>query len=270
LQRRSPNSTRARCSRKSMNRNLASLGGETVCLPAGDFSNSAAAGDMNFWSACRRWRGRARALYGRRLRLNCQSGSYTQLDAPRDSAKVFDTTNTRAGRLPQSETALWCVSPCSVLMRVPYGKGTKPVDGFHYEEGVTGEDHFKYSVGKCRLCGWAPASPMPSPATAGARPSAVWKAAAWWTACPLILSPPSTRRGAQVSTETIITDRREKELSDLGFAPLVHCKALTTRLSSVSKLARSLRSTTQSRLMPTPGSPRSCLTCWLSPASPTI
>jgi type VI secretion system protein ImpC len=25
-------------------------------------------------------------------------------------------------------------------------------------------------------------------------------------------------------TETIITDRREKELADLGFAPLVHCK----------------------------------------------
>ncbi len=30
--------------------------------------------------------------------------------------------------------------------------------------------------------------------------------------------------GAEVPTEIAITDRREKELADLGFIPLVHCK----------------------------------------------
>ena len=31
-----------------------------------------------------------------------------------------------------------------VLMRLPYGKDTKPVEGFNYEEHVDGTDHSKY------------------------------------------------------------------------------------------------------------------------------
>ena len=31
-----------------------------------------------------------------------------------------------------------------MLMRLPYGKDTKPIEGFNYEEGVDGTDHSKY------------------------------------------------------------------------------------------------------------------------------
>jgi type VI secretion system protein ImpC len=39
-------------------------------------------------------------------------------------------------------------------------------------------------------------------------------------------------------TEVPITDRREKELADLGFVPLVHCKGPTTPLFSACKPPR--------------------------------
>ena len=32
-------------------------------------------------------------------------------------------------------------------MRLPYGRDTKPVDGFAYEENVDGSDHSKYLWG---------------------------------------------------------------------------------------------------------------------------
>ena len=66
---------------------------------------------------------------------------------------------------------------------------------------------------------------MRSRSTAGARPSGVWKAAAWSKVC---RSTTSTTDDGDVAmkcpTEVPITDRREKELADLGFIPLVHCK----------------------------------------------
>ena len=34
-----------------------------------------------------------------------------------------------------------------VLMRLPYGRDTVPVDAFNYEEGVDGTDHTKYLWG---------------------------------------------------------------------------------------------------------------------------
>ena len=61
--------------------------------------------------------------------------------------------------------------------------------------------------------------------TAGARASAAWRAAAWWKACRCTTSGPTTGDVAmKCPTEMPITDRREKELADLGFIPLVHCK----------------------------------------------
>ena len=59
----------------------------------------------------------------------------------------------------------------------------------------------------------------------GAPPSAGWKAAAWWTGLPSHNF--YTEQGdvaLKCPTEMPITDRREKELADLGFVPLVHCK----------------------------------------------
>ena len=152
--------------------------------------------------------------------------TFTQLDAPRDLAKVFDTTEYarwKGFRLSEDSRYV-CLALPHVLMRVPYGKATKPVDGFHYEEGVTGADHSKYLWGNAAYA-------------LGARMSNAFARYGWCAAIRgvegggLVDSLPThtfTTDSGDVAlkcpTETIITDRREKELADLGFAPLVHCK----------------------------------------------
>jgi len=152
--------------------------------------------------------------------------SYTQLDAPRDIAKVFDTTEYARwkGFRASEDSRYVCLTLPHVLLRVPYGKDTKAVDGFHYEEGVTGADHSKYLWGNASYA-------------LGARITNAFARYGWCAAIRgvegggLVDSLPShtfqTEQGdvaLKCPTETIITDRREKELADQGFAPLVHCK----------------------------------------------
>ena len=72
--------------------------------------------------------------------------SYTALDAPRDLAKIFDTTEYAKWKsFRQSEDSRY-VALClpRTLGRLPYGKDTKPVEAFNYEEHVDGSDHSKY------------------------------------------------------------------------------------------------------------------------------
>jgi type VI secretion system protein ImpC len=152
--------------------------------------------------------------------------SFTQLDVPRDMAKVFDTTEYarwKGFRLSEDSRYV-CLTMPRVLMRVPYGRDTKPVDGFNYEEGVSGQDHEKYLWGNAAFA-------------LGARITNAFARYGWCAAIRgvegggLVDSLPChvfrTEEGdvaLKCPTETIITDRREKELADLGFAPLVHCK----------------------------------------------
>jgi type VI secretion system protein ImpC len=72
--------------------------------------------------------------------------SYAQLDAPRDLSKVFDTTEYAKWKsFRASEDSRYVGLTCPrVLGRLPYGKDTKAVEGFHYEENVDGTDHSKY------------------------------------------------------------------------------------------------------------------------------
>ncbi len=72
--------------------------------------------------------------------------SYTPLDAPRDLAKIFDSTEYAKWKsFRQSEDSRY-VALClpRTLGRLPYGRETKPVDEFSYEEHVDGTDHSKY------------------------------------------------------------------------------------------------------------------------------
>ena len=71
---------------------------------------------------------------------------WSSLDAPRDLAKVFDTTEYAKWKsFRQSEDSRY-VALClpRVLGRLPYGKDTKPIEDFNYEEHVDGSDHSKY------------------------------------------------------------------------------------------------------------------------------
>ncbi|HET8654035.1 MAG TPA: type VI secretion system contractile sheath large subunit [Longimicrobiaceae bacterium] len=152
--------------------------------------------------------------------------SYTQLDAPRDMAKVFDTTEYakwKAFRASEDSRYVALAAP-RMLMREPYGAATVPVEAFGYEEGVDGTDHEKYLWGNAA---WALA----------ARVSQAFSRYGWCAAIRgvesggLVEGLPvhnfRTESGdiaMKCPTEVPITDRREKELADLGFVPLVHQK----------------------------------------------
>jgi len=152
--------------------------------------------------------------------------SFTQIDAPRDMAKIFDSSEYAKWKsFRQSEDSRY-VGLClpHVLSRLPYGKDGVQVDGFNYEEGVDGTDHSKYLWGNAA---WA----------LGARLTQAFALYGWCAAIRgvegggLVEGLPThnfTTDSGDVAlkcpTEAPITDRREKELADLGFIPLVHCK----------------------------------------------
>ena len=152
--------------------------------------------------------------------------SFTNLGAPRDLAKIFDTTEYAKWKgFRDSEDSRY-VGLCMprVLMRLPYGRDTKPVDGFNYEEGVDGTDHSRYLWGNAAYA-------------LGARLTNAFAQFGWCAAIRGVEGgglveglPAHTFRtdegdvALKCPTEIAITDRREKELADCGFIPLVHCK----------------------------------------------
>ncbi len=152
--------------------------------------------------------------------------SFTSLDAPRDLARIFESTEFAKWKsFRQSEDSRYVgLAVPHVLGRVPYGKDTKPIDEFRYEEGVDGSDHSKYL--------WVNAA-----YTLAARMTESFSLYGMCVAMRgvegggLVEGLPThnfkTDEGDVASkcpTEIPITDRREKELADLGFLPLVHCK----------------------------------------------
>jgi type VI secretion system protein ImpC len=109
-------------------------------------------------------------------------------------------------------------------MRLPYGRDTKPVDEFGYEENVDGSDHSKYLWGNAAYA-------------LGARLTNAFAKYGWCAAIRGVEGgglveglPAHTFRtdegdvALKCPTEIAITDRREKELADQGFIPIVHCK----------------------------------------------
>ncbi len=74
---------------------------------------------------------------------------FTQLGNPRDIGKIFDTTEYAKWKsFRQSEDSRYVgLALPHILMRLPYGKETKMVDEFAYEEAVDGTDHSKYLWG---------------------------------------------------------------------------------------------------------------------------
>jgi len=152
--------------------------------------------------------------------------SYNQLDEPRDLAKIFGATDYAKWRsFRESEDSRY-VGLClpHILMRLPYGEATNPVEAFRFEEEVDGKEHTKYLWGNAAYAfasrltesfskfGWcASIRGVEGGGLVEGLPTHTFKTDDGDIAmkCP---------------TEIAITDRREKELSDLGFIPLVHCK----------------------------------------------
>ena len=152
--------------------------------------------------------------------------SYTSLDAPRDLAKIFDTTEYAKWKsFRQTEDSRY-VALClpRTLGRLPYGKDTKPVEAFNYEEHVDGSDHSKYLW---MNASYALASRMTNSFSKYGMCVAMRGVEGGGLVEGLPVHNFYTDEGdvaMKCPTEVPITDRREKELADLGFVPLVHCK----------------------------------------------
>jgi type VI secretion system protein ImpC len=152
--------------------------------------------------------------------------SYLQLDGPRDLAKVFDSTEYAKWKsFRQSEDSRYvALALPRTLGRLPYGAETKPIDEFKYEEHVDGTDHSKYLW---MNAAYALASKMTQSYSLYGMCVAMRGVEGGGLVEGLPAHTFSTDEGdvaLKCPTEVPITDRREKELADLGFAPLVHCK----------------------------------------------
>lgn len=153
--------------------------------------------------------------------------TFTDLSKPRDLSKALDTVEYakwKSFRETEDSRYVGLTVP-RFLGRLPYNaKDGTTVEGFNFAEDVNGSDHSKYL--------W-----VNTAYAMGARLTAAFENYGWCAAIRgvegggLVEDLPThtfkTDEGEvalKCPTEIAITDRREKELSDLGFIPLVHCK----------------------------------------------
>jgi len=203
------------------------FGGEPFAAMIGDYEFSKHPEDLELLEKISNVAGAAHAPFltaASSQLLNMES--FAQLDQPRDIGKIFDTTEFAKWKsFRQSDDSRYvglCVP--HVLMRLPYGRDTAPVDAFNYEEGVDGTDHSKYLWGNAAYA-------------MGARLTNAFALYGWCAAIRGVEGgglveglPAHTFRtdegdvALKCPTEIAITDRREKELADQGLIPLVHCK----------------------------------------------
>lgn len=152
--------------------------------------------------------------------------TFQELSGPRDMAKLFQSVEYAKWKsFRDSEDSKYvALTMPHILMRLPYGQDNVPVETFNYEEDVDGTDSSKYL--------WSNAA-----YALGARLTDAFAKYHWCAAIRgvegggLVEGLPvhtfQTDEGdvaLKCPTEIAITDRREKELADLGFVPLVHCK----------------------------------------------
>jgi type VI secretion system protein ImpC len=153
--------------------------------------------------------------------------SWESLSKPRDLEKIFETTEYAKWRSfrDSDDSRFVCLTMPRALARLPYGAATKPVEEFSFEEVAKGKvDHDKYC--------W-----MNSSYVYGARLTDAFAQYGWCTA---IRGAEGGGKVAGLPAHTFtsddgdpdlkcpaeigITDRREAELSKLGFLPLCHYK----------------------------------------------
>ena len=158
---------------------------------------------------------------------------YTELNKPRDMAKIFNSVEyAKWNSFRDSEDSRWVslVMP-RVLARLPYGKATKPVEEFNYEEVALGPGGKGKTTPHDQYC-WMNAAYI-----MGTKMTEAFAKYGWCTAIrgaegggkveglpSHVVVSEDGDLDQKCPTEVNIPDRREKELSDLGFLPLCHYK----------------------------------------------
>ncbi len=159
--------------------------------------------------------------------------TYTELSRPRDLEKIFDTVEyTKWSSFRDSEDSRFVVLTMPrVLSRLPYGSQTKPVEEFDYEEVELDARGQSKAVSHDQYC-W-----MNSAYVMGTRLTDAFAKYGFCTAIrgaegggkveglpTHVFTSDDGDLDLKCPTEIAITDRREAELSKLGFLPLCHYK----------------------------------------------
>jgi type VI secretion system protein ImpC len=159
--------------------------------------------------------------------------NWTELSKPRDLAKIFDTleyTKWRSFRDTEDSRFVNLVLP-RVVARLPYGASTKPIEEFAYEEAPFDAAGAARPMDHEHYC-W-----MNAAYVLGARLTDAFAQTGFCVAIrgregggsvenlPFhVFTSDDGDLDAKCPTEIGITDRREFELSNLGFLPLCHYK----------------------------------------------
>jgi len=159
--------------------------------------------------------------------------SFTELSKPRDLEKIFDTVEyTKWSSYRDSEDSRFVtLAMPRVLSRLPYGANTKPVEQFDYEEVPLDRKGKSKVVPHDQYC-W-----MNAAYVLGTRLTDAFAKYGFCTAIrgaegggkveglpAHIFTTDEGDTDLKCPTEIAITDRREAELSKLGFLPLCHYK----------------------------------------------
>jgi type VI secretion system protein ImpC len=159
--------------------------------------------------------------------------SYKELSKPMDMKQLFETADyTKWNSFRQSDDSRFVtLTMPRVLARLPYGRDTKKVEGFEYEEAPRDANGAPKAMEHDDYC-WMNAS-----YALAARMTDAFAQYGWCTAIrgaegggkvsnlpTHVFQSDDGDLDTQCPTEIGITDRREKELSDLGFLPLCHYK----------------------------------------------
>lgn len=159
--------------------------------------------------------------------------TWEQLPTIRDLKSSFDSkeyVKWKAFRDSEDSRYVAMTMP-RTLARLPYGSQTKPVEEFDFEEVETGPDGEPIAISHDNYC-W-----MSTAYVQATKMTAAFSETSWCTAIrgansggrveglpTHVVKSPDGDTDIKCPTEVAITDRREKELSDLGFFPLSHYK----------------------------------------------
>ena len=152
--------------------------------------------------------------------------SFSEFDRPIDIAKIFDTSEMASWNSlrDSADSRYLALTAPRTLVRLPWGPDTAPVEAMDFVEDVDGEDHGKYLWGPSS---WALAGQIMKSFSEYGWPSAIRGTETGGKVANLPLHTFPSLSGANITkcpTETTITDRREKELSDQGIIALCHAR----------------------------------------------
>ncbi len=159
--------------------------------------------------------------------------TFTELSKPRDLEKIFDSAEYikwRSFRESEDSRFVTLTMP-RVLARLPYGESTKPVEAFNFEEAELNHSGQHLESEHDSYC-W-----MNAAYTMGTTLTKAFSEYSWCTSIrgaegggkveglpSHVFTSDDGDADQKCPTEIGITDRREAELSKLGFLPVCHYK----------------------------------------------